>query len=85
MRTLDMTTEAAEQVLVRLAGHLPIGFAFGRVLLVMPAPDELDGAVVLTSTGGWWVYPDRAERLIEESRELTTYAGGREVGRKVGL
>lgn len=82
MRTLDMTTDAAERVLVQLAKHLPIGFAFGRVVLVMPAPDEPDVPLVLTTTAVWWVHPDRAERLVEESHELTTYAGGREVNRK---
>lgn len=84
MLTVDMTTDQGEQVLMRLAEHLPVGFAFGRVALVMPDATETGAAVVITSTGGWWVYPDRAERLIEEARELTTFAAGREVSRNVG-
>jgi hypothetical protein len=63
MDAVNISDSDAEDALVRLALHVPVGVDIGMPYVAEPGAD---GAVLIfTRTAAWWSYPDRAARLDE--------------------
>jgi hypothetical protein len=63
MDAVDISAADAEDALVRLALHVPVGVDIGMPYVAEPGAD---GAVLIfTRTAAWWSYPDHAARLDE--------------------
>lgn len=85
MNTVNVAPEAAEDALVRLAGHVPADVVIGRPYVAIPSDDAIS---IFTDTAVWWVYPDRADRVEElpDGRsELVEYRDGHEQSRTISV
>jgi hypothetical protein len=75
---LNLSDSDAEDALVRLALHVPVGVDVGRPYVAEPGSD---GAVLIfTRTAAWWSYPDHAARLDERPDgevEIVEFRDGR--------
>jgi hypothetical protein len=97
MRTIDTDPERAEDVLVELAGHLPVDVMIGRPLIVTgrssrpmlekePRRVEACEMVFTDLLAMWFLEDDAAVRFVELAegrRELTRWSHGVEVSRQV--
>jgi hypothetical protein len=78
MEAVNIGDADAEDALVRLALHVPVGVDIGMPFVAEPGTD---GAVLIfTRTAAWWSYADRAARLDERPDgevEIVEFRDGR--------
>jgi hypothetical protein len=81
VKTIDITPESAEDVLVDLARHVPPSVMIGRPMVALP---QEDGVAVITGNDMVWWVSDHVERLAVFDNglaEVTGWRDGKEIKR----